>query len=99
MTFFLALLLLSGTCVLCGTHPFSISSCNFSRTTEDGRSVIPVGVLSALGAENLDTTDVFPAVRLAMETVNNRSDLLPGYSLEPCFKASEVRPRVGLATR
>lgn len=99
MAFFLALLLLSCTCVLCGAHPFSSSYCNFSQTTGDGRSVIPVGVLGALGTENLDTTDVFPAVRLAVETVNNRSDLLPGYSLEPCFKASEVCPAEGLPTR
>ena len=76
--------------VLCLAHPTSNSSCDFSQTTEDGRTVIPVGVLAAKGAESPSTIDVFPAVQLAMDIINNRSDLLPGYFLEPCFKASEV---------
>ena len=73
-------------CVLCLAHPISNSSCNFRQSTEDGLAVIPVGVLAAMDVESPDTTDVFPAVQLAMETINNHFDLLLGYSLEPCFK-------------
>lgn len=85
----LHLLLLCCACVLCGARALP-SSCNFTQLTQDGHAVIPVGVLAALGPGIIDTTDVFPAVRLAVETINNRSDLLQGYSLEPCFKESEV---------
>ena len=53
--------------------------------------VIPLGVLASTGSDDADTTDIIPAVRMAVDMVNNNSSLLQGYFLQPCYRSSLVR--------
>ena len=87
-------------CVILFISSISLSSsalCNYRKRSDDGRIVIPVGVLASTGSDDADTTDIIPAVQLAVDIVNGNPSLLQGYFLEPCYRSSLVCSRNLLA--
>ena len=57
----------------------------------DGRMVLPVGLLAS--SDVLRTTEALPAAELAVQQINEDSDILPGYCIQQKVFSSKVNVR------
>lgn len=61
-----------------------------NNQTGDDRTPIVFGLIVSFGG-SFNSSGAVPGVRVALDQINNRTDLLPGYSLHYALSDSQVR--------
>lgn len=64
-----------------------------NRDGSDSRTDLHVAVIMAFGFDNsFNSSGTVPAIQIALDLINNQSDVLPGYKLNYVLMDSRVRP-------